>query len=300
MEQYKKQVALLLNVIPEVAKESCFALHGGTAINLFLRNMPRLSVDIDLTYIPVEDRAASFEAINLSLEKIKNTIEAYIPFSKVIHQKELLKLHISNDEAQIKLEVNQGMRGLIYPIEKRVLCEAAQEQFDIFCAIDVVAIGQLYGGKLVAALDRQHPRDLFDVNLLLAKEGFTDEVKIGFLYALLSSKRPIAEILFPNFIDQSQTFITQFEGMTKAPFNYEDFEAVRSAILPIIYKSLDESDKAFIIQFENVTPDWNYYNFQSYPAVQWKLKNLAKLKQDNPIKHKLGVTLLQDKLSQLD
>lgn len=300
MEQYKKQVALLLNVIPEVAKESCFALHGGTAINLFLRNMPRLSVDIDLTYIPVEDRAASFEAINLSLEKIKNTIEAYIPFSKVIHQKELLKLHISNDEAQIKLEVNQGMRGLIYPIKKRVLCEAAQEQFDIFCAIDVVAIGQLYGGKLVAALDRQHPRDLFDVNLLLAKEGFTDEVKIGFLYALLSSKRPIVEILFPNFIDQSQTFITQFEGMTKAPFNYEDFEAVRSAILPIIYKSLDESDKAFIIQFENVTPDWNYYNFQSYPAVQWKLKNLAKLKQDNPIKHKLGVTLLQDKLSQLD
>lgn len=300
MEQYKKQVALLLNVIPEVAKESCFALHGGTAINLFLRNMPRLSVDIDLTYIPVEDRAASFEAINLSLEKIKNTIEAYIPFSKVIHQKELLKLHISNDEAQIKLEVNQGMRGLIYPIEKRVLCEAAQEQFDIFCAIDVVAIGQLYGGKLVAALDRQHPRDLFDVNLLLAKEGFTDEVKIGFLYALLSSKRPIVEILFPNFIDQSQTFITQFEGMTKAPFNYEDFEAVRSAILPIIYKSLDESDKAFIIQFENVTPDWNYYNFQNYPAVQWKLKNLAKLKQDNPIKHKLGLSLLQDKLSQLD
>ncbi len=300
MEQYKKQVALLLNVIPEVAKESCFALHGGTAINLFLRNMPRLSVDIDLTYIPVEDRAASFEAINLSLEKIKNTIEAYIPFSKVIHQKELLKLHISNDEAQIKLEVNQGMRGLIYPIEKRVLCEAAQEQFDIFCAIDVVAIGQLYGGKLVAALDRQHPRDLFDVNLLLAKEGFTDEVKIGFLYALLSSKRPIVEILFPNFISQSQTFITQFEGMTKAPFNYEDFEAVRTAILPIIYKSLDESDKAFIIQFENVTPDWNYHNFQSYPAVQWKLKNLAKLKQDNPIKHKLGVTLLQDKLSQLD
>lgn len=164
----------------------------------------------------------------------------------------------------------------------------------------MVAIGQLYGGKLVAALDRQHPRDLFDVNLLLAKEGFTDEVKLGFLYALLSSKRPIVEILFPNFIDQSQTFITQFEGMTKAPFNYEDFEAVRSAILPIIYKSFDENDKAFIVQFENVTPDWNYYNFQNYPAVQWKLKNLAKLKQDNPIKHKLGLTLLQDKLSQLD
>lgn len=300
MESYKKQVALLLHVLPEVAKETCFALHGGTAINLFFRNMPRLSVDIDLTYVPVEDRAASFEAINVSLEKIKNTIEAHIPFSKVIHHKELLKLQISNDEAQIKLEVNQGMRGLIYPIEKRVLCEAAQEQFDVFCAVAVVAFGQLYGGKLVAALDRQHPRDLFDVHFLLAKEGFTDEVKKGFLYALLSSKRPIVEILFPNFIDQNQTFVMQFEGMTKAPFGYADFEAVRSAILPVIYKSLNESDKNFIIQFENVTPDWNHYNFESYPAVQWKLQNLAKLKQENPLKHQLGVTLLQDKLSQLD
>lgn len=51
-EAYKKQVSLLLDVLPEVAKENCFALHGGTAINLFVRSMPRLSVDIDLTYVP--------------------------------------------------------------------------------------------------------------------------------------------------------------------------------------------------------------------------------------------------------
>lgn len=45
---YKSQVKLLLDVLPLVSKEPCFALHGGTAINLFIRNMPRLSVDIDL------------------------------------------------------------------------------------------------------------------------------------------------------------------------------------------------------------------------------------------------------------
>ena len=60
---YKKQVHLLLSVLPMVAKENCFALHGGTAINLFLNNMPRLSVDIDLTYLPVENRDTSMDNI---------------------------------------------------------------------------------------------------------------------------------------------------------------------------------------------------------------------------------------------
>src|SRR5690554_1472518 len=173
MEHYKRQAALLLDVIPEIEKEKCFALHGGTAINLFVRNMPRLSVDIDLTYLPVEDRDTTYENIGLSLDKIKKNIEERIPNTRVNHQKELLKLQISNNEAQIKIEVNQGMRGVIGQVEKRVLCGVAQEEFDVFCTINVVSLGQLYGGKICAALDRQHPRDLFDVNLLLEKEGFT-------------------------------------------------------------------------------------------------------------------------------
>ncbi len=87
--EYKKQVALLLSVLPEVAKESCFALHGGTAINLFVRDMPRLSVDIDLTYIPIEDRVTTFANISIALEKIKTTIEATIPGVAVSHKKEI-------------------------------------------------------------------------------------------------------------------------------------------------------------------------------------------------------------------
>lgn len=297
MDHYKKQVALLLNVIPEVEKEQCFALHGGTAINLFLRDMPRLSVDIDLTYIPVEDRDTTFENINLSLEKIKNNIEGRIPNAKANHQKELLKLQISNDEAQIKLEVNQGMRGIIDKVEKRILCNMAQEQFDAFCTINVVSLGQLYGGKICAALDRQHPRDLFDVKCLLENEGFTEEIKTGFLFALLSSKRPIQEVLFPHFIDQSQTFVNQFEGMTSEPFTYEDFENTRVKILEIIHNSLSKKDRDFIISFEEVKPDWTIYDFEKYPAIQWKLQNLGKLQNSNPEKHLESVNLLKEKLT---
>lgn len=86
-QNYSRQVALLLRVIPEIAKESCFALHGGTAINLFIRDLPRLSVDIDLTYLPIEDRDSSIKNINDALSRIKDSIENNLARIIVIHKK---------------------------------------------------------------------------------------------------------------------------------------------------------------------------------------------------------------------
>jgi len=62
--QYRAQVDLLLQTIPFIAEENIFALHGGTAINLFVRDMPRLSVDIDLTYLPIDNRKKALSNIS--------------------------------------------------------------------------------------------------------------------------------------------------------------------------------------------------------------------------------------------
>ena len=177
------------------------------------------------------------------------------------------------------------MRGTISPPIKMTLCEAAQVDYDAFCEIDVVSIGQLYGGKICAALDRQHPRDLFDVKYLLENEGFADEIKKGFLFGLLSSKRPIREMLAPNLLDQRSAMSNQFEGMSDEPFSYEDFETTRNLLIQTVQAKLSDMDKEFLLSFENCTPDWNLYNFKDYPAVQWKLQNLQKLKETNPDKH---------------
>lgn len=77
-ERYRKQVVLLVQGIPAVAEEQDFALKGGTAINLFIRDMPRLSVDIDLTFLPVMPRDESLAAIEAALPRIKERIEASI------------------------------------------------------------------------------------------------------------------------------------------------------------------------------------------------------------------------------
>ena len=293
MSNYKQQVSLLLQVLPEVAKEPVFALHGGTAINLFVRDMPRLSVDIDLTYIPIEDRKTSFKNVIEGLDRIKTKLEKILPEATITLKGETLKLQITTVNAQIKLEVNQINRGVMDDTVTLLLCEKAQEEFDAFCAIPMVPLGQLYGGKICAALDRQHPRDLFDVKYLLENEGFTEEIKKGFLLFLLSSNRPLHEMLHPNFIDQRETLVNQFAGMSSESFTYEDFEKNREEMVSIIHQNLTEKDKEFILSFGNGTPNWSICNFERFPAVQWKLQNLLKLKNGNPEKHESFVTSLK-------
>lgn len=294
---YADQVKLLLNVIPEVAKEERFALHGGTAINLFVRDMPRLSVDIDLTYLPIEDRATSLSNISNALERIKQSIEARLESVRVVHQQDKSKLQVSSQGSNIKIEVNQTMRGALSAPSVMPLCDSTQEEFDVFCEIAVVPMGQLYGGKICAALDRQHPRDLFDIKYLLESEGFSDEIKEGFLLCLLSSDRPVHEVLFPNRQDQRLAMTNQFTGMSKEEFSYSEFERVRENLIQTIHTSLTATDKQFLLQFNDAEPNWSVYNFEKFPAVKWKLQNLSKLKTDNPEKLAEQLELLKRQLN---
>ena len=284
---YKNQVQLLLDVLPEVAKEDCFAMHGGTAINLFVRNLPRLSVDIDLTYVHIAERKESLEEMNKALLRIKQRIENSQQSIKIEHKAEICKLIISRQGIVIKIETNMVGRGLIGDSSKVQLCETAQEEFDAFCVMPIVPIEQLYGGKICAALDRQHPRDLFDVKLLLDNEGFTDQIKRGLIFCLLCSARPIHELIDPNLIDQRIAFDQQFEGMSAINFSYDDFEATRNILIKKIIESLNDNDKIFLLNFNNLEVDWSEYNFQDFPSVKWKLINLEKLKKENPDKYDL-------------
>lgn len=296
MAGYKDQVALLIQIIPEVEKVSQFALHGGTAINLFIRDMPRLSVDIDLTYVNLDNRSTAMTNIKNALDSIQTNIAQNLPGTKVNFLEQQLKLQVSKGGAVVKIEVNQGIRGLMDPVNELVLCEKAQEDFDAFCTIQGVSLGQLYGGKICAALDRQHPRDLFDVHYLMENEGITKSIKEGFLFTLLSSGRPLHDILFPHKLDQRDTFKNQFTGMTKESFSYSDFEQTRDRLITAIHGSLSVEDKEFIVAFKNATPNWKHLNFQKFPAIQWKLENIQNLKLSNPQKHSELVIRLQKKL----
>ena len=301
---YREQVDLLLLVLPHVAKEPALALKGGTAINLFVRDMPRLSVDIDLTYLPFDNRIVALENISKALGRIRDRLETTFPGIRVTINPQSngheAKLFCQLKGVGIKIEVNTTMRGYICSPRLLQLTDAVQNEFGKFAAIHVVSHGELFGGKICAALDRQHPRDLFDIYHLLKNEGLTEEIRLGFLASLLSHNRPIHEMIRPHFLNQGEVFEKQFSGMIFSSFSYDDYESTRKQLVQEIHSRLTDDEKLFLLSFKKGEPEWNLFPIEELsrmPAVQWKLMNIQKLIRDDPDKHAEQIDKLKEALS---
>lgn len=286
LDEYRHQVALLIRTLPFVAAEPDFALKGGTAINLFVRDMPRLSVDIDLTYLPVTDRAASLAAIDASMTRIGERIKKGIPDAHVAPNRLraeniVTKLVVRLGAAQIKIEVTPVLRGAVYD---PVITEVAPmvEQTFGYARMSVVSFADLYAGKIMAALDRQHPRDLFDIRDLLANEGIGDELRRAFIVYLISHDRPMAEVLAPTRKPLETEFARGFEGMTREPVSLEELVAAREALVTAIVGDMPDEHRQFLLGFKRGAPDWTLLGVPAaaeLPAVRWKQLNLAKLSE---------------------
>ncbi len=292
-DKYRKQVALLLRIMPSVYRIREFAVHGGTAINLFYKNMPRYSVDIDITYIPIQDRQTSIKAINARLDELKKNIEKVIPGIVITHKPEILKLLCRLNDASVKIEVNGTKRGIIGQTLDIPLCDKAKQEFSMTCKARIVSIGQLCGGKITAALSRQHPRDMFDCKFMNISSF--SEIKDGFMLCLLGSDKPIVESLWPNEVDQTSALTRQFEGMSDIPFSYDDYKQTRIDLIKMVQDGLTAQDKEFLLSFEAGAPKWELCSagdFSSFPAVQWEMLNIRKLVLTNPNKLEQNVRKL--------
>lgn len=299
-ESYRRQVELLIRAVPFVADEEVFALKGGTAINLFVRDLPRLSVDIDLTYLPVQDRKTSLATIDKSLTRIKERIEQEMPGAAVTGLPSpkddiLTKLVVRADGVQIKIEVTPVLRGTVNNPVLRGVAPAVEDAFG-FAKMQIVSFADLYAGKIVAALDRQHPRDLFDVRDLLANEGIDDALRHAFVVYLISHNRPMAEILAPVRKPLAEEFKRGLIGMTQEPIELAALEETREAIVAQMVDCMPEEHRKFLIGFKAGDPDWQLLDIphaKDLPAVLWKQQNLNAL----PTAKRLNlVRILEDAL----
>ena len=280
-----KQAELMLRTLPYIVAEKCFALKGGTAINLFLRDMPRLSVDVDLTYLPIEPREESLKKIGAALARITVAIEKTIPKSRVqaghVHgDKNIAKLFVRTPEAQIKIEPNQVIRGAIFPSLELTLSRKAEKLFELSVSVETLSLADLYGGKICAALDRQHPRDLFDVHLLLKTEGITDDIRKAFVIYMASHDRPINELIDPVRKDVRRIFENEFQGMTAVPVRFEDLLDAREKLISVLRNDLTGAEKNFLVSIKEMNPQWKLLKLdgiERLPAIQWKLANIRKM-----------------------
>jgi len=281
-EVYRKQVTLLLRVLPFVAEENCFALKGGTAINLFWRDMPRLSVDVDLTYLPLEPRVQSLATIDVAMKRIAEKIRRSIADVQVVktqHEGAVIRLFVRAGDVQIKIEVTPVLRGCVFEPETRRVSSKVEETFG-FAEMRVVSFADLYAGKLVAALDRQHPRDLFDVRELLAKEGIDENLRRAFIVYLLSHDRPMSEVLAPTRKDIAKEFERGFVGMADSEVSLDELLATREAMIAELVGRMPMAHRRFLVSFEKGQPDWSLLGLtgiEALPAVRWRQQNLDKL-----------------------
>ncbi|MDI6776167.1 MAG: nucleotidyl transferase AbiEii/AbiGii toxin family protein [Syntrophales bacterium] len=298
---YFKRAELLLRILPLIDREAVFALKGGTAINFFVRNLPRISIDIDLVYLPIGERDVSLREISFALVRISQDIESRIPETKVTPRKtrgsDLLSgLLVKKQDTIVKIEPNLVIRGSVYPPARRVISPNAVDLFEISVESQILSENELYAGKICAALDRQHPRDLFDIMMLLKYGNFSTAVRKAFVVYLISHDRSMVEVLNPGFVDIQPVFETEFQGMTLEEVTCEDLEKTREELVSMIARELTVQEKQFIVSIKEGTPRWELIGIEgveNLPAVKWKLLNIGRM---SPSKHKKAVHKLEDYL----
>jgi predicted nucleotidyltransferase component of viral defense system len=302
-ENYLNAVRLLLEVAPAVFRSPSFALKGGTAINLFVRDMPRLSVDLDLVIVDhTKSRDEALEAMSAELESIRSELTEKFGLRcelGAMSQGPEVKLFVERDRTRIKVEVNHVFRGTVLPLETRPLVEGAQNTFFTDIELPVLHPDELYGSKLVAAMDRQHPRDLFDVLGLLDAGGLTAEVVECFVCYLAGHNRPVHEVLFANEVDIASAFANEFKGMTRDPVSLDDLLGVRQRLFTELPAALTDAQRAFLLGLVKGEPDWSLVrceHLRDMPAIRWKLENLSRLEQSNPEKFALQASELEARL----
>lgn len=289
-QTYVDTVRLLLLVAPHVFDSDRLGLKGGTALNLFVHDMPRLSVDIDVVFLDHWlPREAAIAAIGEELARIKGTLEKLgltvaIPANQVGEE---VKLVVSAGAAQVKVEVNQVFRGSVLTPESRNLVQAAEDLFTTSVALPVLAVPELYGSKLVAAFDRQHPRDWFDVLHMRQRQQLTPDVLDCFVAYLAGHNRPVHEVLFPSIKPMRAVFESEFAGMTLEDMPFAQIDDARTTTLAELPKLLSGNQREFLLSLLRAQPRWDLMPFRQLPdlpALRWKLQNLEKLKSRNKSK----------------
>ena len=281
---YTDQVQLLVRLLAHVTKENSLGLKGGTAINLFLRDVPRLSVDLDLVYLPLQDRVTSLRSINDSLDRISSDVQRNVPNVTVRPVRlpgsdATVRLIVASPNGTVKVEVSPILRGTVFGSETRPIAIAAAEEFG-FVEANLVAVPDILAGKLCAALDRQHPRDLFDVEYILDSGIMDERLRKAFLVYLISHNRPMAELLAPRERDLDRAFVEDFDGMTRDTVTVEQLNGIRHRLFSAILPWLTNADREFLIGFKRGEPMWGQLGIEhvrDLPAVRWKQHNLDRM-----------------------
>jgi predicted nucleotidyltransferase component of viral defense system len=299
---YVATAKLLTEIAPAVFESGIFALKGGTAINLFLRDMPRLSVDLDLVFTDHRlPRAQALAAINGALRVARDHLVRRGFKVRTVSAPEMgeTKLLVQRHDLAVKIEVNTVIRGTVHSTQTRALTAAASDALMADLELPLLSPEDIYGSKLVAAMDRQHPRDLFDAMELFAHGGITPAIRRAFVVYIASHNRTLHEVLFPSPKDIQLAYEGSFAGMTTEPIELETLFETRDRLFRELPATLDAKEREFLRTLVRARPDWSLLDIphlEELPSIRWRLKNLEQLSRSQPARFRALATALDERL----
>lgn len=291
LEKVCRLIEVLKYINTNPILRDALALKGGTAINLTIFNLPRLSVDIDLDYLKNNSKEEMLAERNYISSNITKYMEAngyqLSPKSKTPHSLDSYVFSYVNAAGMkdnIKIEVNYSLRAHILPTEKRKINTLGF--FDEVSVHSLAAL-EIFGSKIVALLTRAAARDLYDINSMIVS-GLFDESqwlmlkKCAVFYSAIANERPLLRFE----LDKIDSFTNQKIKTDLLPVirreEHFDLQSVQKRVKDFLSDSLhlEERDIDFLRTFarKEYRPDLLFDNreiikcIQNHPMVLWKIR----------------------------
>ena len=205
---------------------------------------------MDLTYVPLGPRKERLAEIDKKLASISQRLQRAVLDINIRPVPN--KLLCTLGRSTVKIEVNGIKRGIIGPTIEIPLCTTYRQSLECSARRESYQWNNCTEEKLRQPSAVSTRANLFDCNYM--EPDKIDNLKRGFMFALLGSDKPFIESLSPHSINQQQALENQFRGMTDIPFTYEDYESAREQLMVFVNTMLSEEDKAFLVSFEEGAP----------------------------------------------
>jgi predicted nucleotidyltransferase component of viral defense system len=278
-----------LNTNP-ILKES-LVLKGGTAINLTIFNLPRLSVDIHMDYLVNNSREEMLE----QRELINSTIDRYMSSRGYTKNEKTKNPHsldswvydyigASGNRDNIKIEINYSLRAHVLQAEERSL---VTEHFGAEYRVKTLAPIEIYGSKINALLSRAAARDLYDVRNMIHYKLFDESEEMLLRKAVVFYAAISGKVINKTFDSSAIDFITKQKIKTdllpvikrKDDFELETAKKMVKAYIADLMV-LTEADKEFLDRFENgdYIPELLFEDerilgrIKNHPMALWKTR----------------------------
>ena len=286
-DQLIRQAEWLGSLCPALAPESCFALKEGTALSVYWFDYPRLSVDLDLVFVPRKSReefqTLTHEALHRVQSRIRNLYPAATLRTEPLPGSSAAgKVIVAMGPLEVKMEVATVHRETLYPTQVRPVQPQAVPTFGK-TSLPLLSFSETCAGKFNAALTRQHPRDLFDVGVILEHAEISPETRTAFAVNLITQPRPFAHMLNPRLKAIPPEALEILTRMTTQPFRALTLPDNLITLQDTLCRRMPAAHQEFLLSFTHGTPDWSLLEVPHaarLPAVRWREQQMSQFTVD--------------------